>query len=487
MASLRAEAETDGACSARTALMCLAVHVSLLFGALGCSLATLDTMKNQPLPSQSKPRQTRAAESITTSDLVDSLFIGISLSGGGSRAANFSAAILLELDRLGILDKATALSAVSGSALPTAYFGLYGHDPRRWNPESVRAQVNKDFELRWFWRWFLPQNILGYWFTNFNRSDIMAQVFDSDLFMHKTFGDMGSGLPRILINATTLTDGRRFVFSEEYFKTLNSRVDTFPIANAVMASSAVPGAFHDMTLRDYSDGKRAAYEHLVDGGSTDNLGVTTLLTMVKSLYSGAGPPKGCFLFVVDAFAYPQYPPHKRKADIRAGIDFLLDTNVAMASADALLMTRRLGLLDQLNVNARDANIEPFQLNAGDDRIRPDLTPRQDLRVECAVWHLSLQRLLSADFASEAVKRDDDLRDDVRYVAAVVNAIPTRFKLMGKDPHSDTELSSETVQNYLFRAANYLIHLDNDRTGMPLLRRACDWFAAKGVRDLACTQ
>jgi len=480
-----ARAGTATACSPGVVVMRLALLLGLLFSTIACSIATLDTMRNQPLPPQGEPRHTRASETITARDLTDDLFIGIALSGGGSRAANFSAAVLLELDRLGILGKATALSAVSGSSLPTAYFGLYGRDQSLWNRDDVRQQMKKDFEIRWFGRWFLPQNIPAYWFTNFNRSDLMKEVFDSNLFKHKTIGDMGSGLPRILINSTTLTEGKRFVFSEERFKVLNSRIDTFPIANAVMASSAVPAAFHDMTLRDHSATKAETYEHVVDGGSTDNLGITTLLSMVKSLYSGKDHPKGCFLFVVDSYPYPRYPPHKHKADTRAGIDFFLDTNVAAASADALLMVRRINLLDQLNVDARGTNIDPLQFNTGDDRIRPDTAPHQDLRVECAVWHLSLQRLLSADFASEAVKRDDDLRDDVKYVAAVVNSIPTRFKLMGKDPRSDTELKSETLQNYLFRAADYLIHLDNDRTGTPFLRRICDWFAERGVRDIKC--
>jgi predicted acylesterase/phospholipase RssA len=465
--------------------MRLVVLMNLVFSVIGCSIVTIDTMRNQPLPSRPEPLQTRAAESITTSDLVDGLFIGIALSGGGSRAANFSAAVLLELDRLGILGKATALSAVSGSSLPTAYFGLYGRDPTRWNSDEVRTQLIKDFEMRWFGRWFLPQNLVAYWYSNFTRSDIMKEVFDSNLFERNTFGDMGSGLPRILINATTLSEGKRFVFSEEQFRALNSRIDSFPIANAVMASSAVPGAFHDMTLRDHSVSTRETYEHLLDGATSDNLGVTTLLTMVKALYRGKDRPKGCFLLVVDAYPYPQYPAHKHKADTRSGIDFILDTNTAASFADALLMTRRINLLDQLNVDARGKNIEPFQLNTGDDRIRPDLAPHEDLRVECGVWHLSLQRLLSADFASEAAKRDEGLREDVKHVADVVNAIPTRFKLMGKDPRRDAELSSETLQDYLFRAANYLIHLDNDRTGTPILKRACDWFAERGVQDIKC--
>src|SRR5512137_1792054 len=197
MASARAG--TAAACGSGAFVMRLALLLGLVFNTIACSIATLDTMRNQPLPPQAEPLHTRASETIAASDLTDDLFIGIALSGGGSRAANFSAAVLLELDRLGILGKATALSAVSGSSLPTAYFGLYGHDRSRWNPDAVRAQLTKDFEIRWFGRWFLPQSIFPYWFTNFNRSDLMKEVLDNNLFQHKTFGDMGSGLPRILL------------------------------------------------------------------------------------------------------------------------------------------------------------------------------------------------------------------------------------------------------------------------------------------------
>jgi len=127
--------------------------------------------------------------------------------------------------------------------------------------------------------------MLRYWFTNYTRSDIMKETLDNNLFEGKTFEKMGSGLPRILINATTLTEGKHFVFSEEGFKSLNSRIDTYPVANAVMASSAFPGVFHDMTLKDYSISSEQNYEHVLDGGPSDNLGVTTILKMVKKLYS----------------------------------------------------------------------------------------------------------------------------------------------------------------------------------------------------------
>jgi NTE family protein len=45
----------------------------------------------------------------------ESVFIGVAISGGGSRAANFSAAVLIELDAIGLLAHVDAISSVSGS------------------------------------------------------------------------------------------------------------------------------------------------------------------------------------------------------------------------------------------------------------------------------------------------------------------------------------------------------------------------------------
>ena len=359
----------------KNGLTLLIMAIYFAFGMTGCAITTIDTMHNRKLEPNVVPKKTRAAETVTVDDLADGIFIGVALSGGGSRAANFSAAVLLELEKLGILDKAAAISSVSGSSLPAAYYGLYHGDKVRWNTDEVRRQMKKDFELRWIGRWFLPQNMTQYWSTNFNRSDIMKEALDSNLFHGRIFADMGEGRPRVLINATSLSDGGRFVFSEERFRSMQSRIDTFPIANAVMASSAFPGAFHDMTLKDYSAGDQETYQHVLDGGPSDNLGTTTLLDMVTRLYSDRNrpEPKGCFLFVVDAYPYPRKPKHTHQADTRSFIDFIFDTNVA-ASSDALLAARRIDLMGQLNVDARGLDIKPFQLNAGDDTTGRTMTP-----------------------------------------------------------------------------------------------------------------
>jgi len=81
-------------------------------------------------------------------------------------------------------------------------------------------------------------------------------------------------------------------------------------------------------------------------------------------------------------------------------------------------------------------------------------------------------------AREAIKGDENLRRKIKEVADVVNSIPTRYKLTGKDTHSDVEFESETLQDYLFRAAEYLIRLDSDSEGTPITKRVEDWFAEK---------
>ena len=186
--------------------------LSLTFS--GCSLIHVYSAANDDRSLPGPPLQlTRATMTIRESDLSRGAFVGIAMSGGGARAANFAAATLLELEELGFLQHASAISAVSGSALTAAYYGLYGRSdqaaPERakhWGDEPVRRRFLVDFETHWMVWWFNPWNTVRYWFTDFDRSDIMKDVFDMYLFARSsgpTFSDMGSSGPRILINAST--------------------------------------------------------------------------------------------------------------------------------------------------------------------------------------------------------------------------------------------------------------------------------------------
>ena len=54
----------------------------------------------------------------------DGYFVGLAISGGGSRSANFSAACMFQLQRLGVLQRVDYISSVSGGSLTAAYYCL---------------------------------------------------------------------------------------------------------------------------------------------------------------------------------------------------------------------------------------------------------------------------------------------------------------------------------------------------------------------------
>jgi len=114
--------------------------------------------------------------------------------------------------------------------------------------------------------------------------------------------------PLVQINATDLAANTFFTFFQPQFDLLCSDLTPFSVARAVTASSAVPGAFSPLTLRNYAgscgfvkpawfeealkegrtnprrfraartaqsylDSNRRPYIHLLDGGISDNIGL----------------------------------------------------------------------------------------------------------------------------------------------------------------------------------------------------------------------
>lgn len=239
----------------------------------------------------------------------DGTFVGIAISGGGSRSANFSAACLFELQRIGLLPYVDYISTVSGGSLTGAYY--CSHGDADWNPAVVQGKLAFQFASD-----ALGQSTLAFWnalalmFSPRNRSDILADTFDMVLFRDgrrsMTFKDLRDDRPRLLINATDLQSGRRFVFCNESFDELNSDLANYPLSYAVTASSAVPVVLHPVTLRDYSTIFRQ-YRHLTDGGVADNLGVQTLAELYEAHNHDAQRrhlpppyPHGAVLIVIDS-------------------------------------------------------------------------------------------------------------------------------------------------------------------------------------------
>ena len=355
---------------------------------LACAIAAAGgcgwTHVNRPLNALDTPLETRRAnhtraalvhvdrqtQATTRPRYDDGWFLGLAVSGGGSRSANFSAGVMLELQRLGLLDRVDAISSVSGGSLSAAYYCLC--DASDWNQGNVQRKLSHRFASDMLWRAMLPWNMMILAFTDYDRSDVMAQTFTEDLFSRGgrtlTFADLRTDRPRLLINATDLQSGQRFVFCNETFDRLNSDLSKYPIGYAVAASSAVPVVLHQVTLRDFSSVFKQ-FRHLVDGGVEDNLGVLSLLEMYKANNDAAarrGLPlpyaKGAILVILDAGT--QFNPQLNdKGDI--GLLEGLGASANLASAKLINRASSATLADMI------VQYAPREMTA--DNIRKHLT------------------------------------------------------------------------------------------------------------------
>jgi predicted acylesterase/phospholipase RssA len=249
---------------------------------------------------------TSVAQAVSRSDK-DGYFVGLAISGGGLRSANFAAACMFQLERIGLLQKVDYISSVSGGSLTAAYYCL---NKNGWNPKEVQEKLTHEFASDMLLQTLLPWNLFAMTFTDLDRSDLLAKTLRENLFTQKgheqTFGDLLPDRPRLLINATDLQSGRRFVFCNQSFDEINTSLAKYPISYAVSASSSVPVVLHQVTLRDFST-EYKQYRHLIDGGVADNLGIETLVETFRAQEQGAidhhlpDPyPNGAVFIVLDA-------------------------------------------------------------------------------------------------------------------------------------------------------------------------------------------
>ena len=233
----------------------------------------------------------------------DKNFVGLALSGGGSRAAVFSAAVLFELKRYGILKQVDVISSVSGGSVTAALYSLScdkndescpgtveGPGRMRWEREEVFDRLQINFINRCMAKQFLPQNACLNWFSYYSRSDMMAEVLDSNLYDESFLGyegfrfhDLNPRRPNLLINSTEYTSNKKsanvletFTFTNEDFQRIGSKISQFPISQAVMASAAFPAVFNYVSLENFHVDEGDKYIHLIDAAGLDNLGLIPL-------------------------------------------------------------------------------------------------------------------------------------------------------------------------------------------------------------------
>jgi NTE family protein len=250
-------------------------------------------------------------------DIVGSNVIGLSMSGGGLRAAAFSFGVLQALTAAGeqrtdLFDELTFISSVSGGSLTAAYTALNGRE----GMASYRARVldrNLERDLRL--NVLSPVNLARLLAGGVNDRSNLAATLDADVFGGATFADLyRRNKPDVWINATDLYNRTPFPFIPPLFMGLCSDLSQLRVSEAVAASMAVPLAFAPVVLRtypddcltpmpanlagmladdgsvatgivasaarairNYRDPQRMRYVKLADGGLTDNQGLASIL------------------------------------------------------------------------------------------------------------------------------------------------------------------------------------------------------------------
>ncbi|MFZ2751919.1 MAG: patatin-like phospholipase family protein [Lysobacteraceae bacterium] len=321
----------------------------------------------------------------------DTAFVGLAISGGGSRAANYAAAVMSELDQMGVLQHVDAISSVSGGSLAAAYYATRSGSPLRENNKTLFWQTAKhdlsiEFRTAFVARYLRPDNFAKSTFGSLGRTELMAQVFDKYIFGGERYGDLGAVGPALLINATAINDlhgipdttrcaNRRtyaqsirwesISFTEDFFKNcLFSDISTYPISNAVAASAAFPGVFSSVALARFGlDDKidkiaPQEYLHVIDGGPSDNLGIDGILSRwaISSRAPGKVRKEQCLIIVIDAFASGDIDLKNLVQDPRSMTDRFVDSNF-FDSIDSMLNRRRLDTLLRLGIRPSLADID----------------------------------------------------------------------------------------------------------------------------------
>ncbi len=253
----------------------------------------------------------------------DSLFVVVSFSGGGTRAAALSYGILEKLRNTSIvwkgvskslLDEVDIISSVSGGSFTSAYYGL--NRQAIFNGDYEDNYLKKDIEHDLFLQLLNPINWFKLLSSDYGRSDLVNEYYQEQLFGHKTFADLQQkGKPFLMINGTDMTTGGQFPFIQDQFDLLCSDLSSYPVSRAVATSSAFPGLLTPLTYKNYAgdchykeprwvkngalsgafnpklvqfvDDRRSYYVanketgkrdyvHMMDGGVADNIGMRSL-------------------------------------------------------------------------------------------------------------------------------------------------------------------------------------------------------------------
>jgi NTE family protein len=232
--------------------------IGVAFGAAGL-LAACAGIHNDPVNrplAAGAPIEADSGREVSNYD--DDLLIALSFSGGGTRAAAFSHGVLTEFDstqvrgRRGsstLLERVDFLSGVSGGSITAAYYGLKRREAvrdfrERFLLQDVEASLRTHVTVA---------NVSRAFAGGVNDSSGFTRWLDQNLFNGATFEVFRADRrPRIWINASDIYNRTPFVFGQTAFSAMCSDLNSYPLADAVAASAAVPVVFAPVVIQNYA-------------------------------------------------------------------------------------------------------------------------------------------------------------------------------------------------------------------------------------------
>ena len=300
----------------------VALALCLIFVLAGCA-----TYPANPRLAQYDPHAGYRYQNLKAPGNSESLFVILTFSGGGTRAAALSYGVMEKLRNTKIqwegkerrlLDEVDVISSVSGGSFTAAYYGLFRDelfDPGKFQ----KVFLYRDIQGELVASLFNPANWFRLASPTFGRIELASELYDKEIFKEKTFGDLVAQArrPYIMLNATDITMGARFSFVQDQFDLLCSDLDGVHVARAVAASSDFPIAFTPLIVnnyagscdfrepawmeqaskdllvnpprfnrariaRSYLNSEERKYVHLLDGGVSDNIGLRGQLQAIRS-------------------------------------------------------------------------------------------------------------------------------------------------------------------------------------------------------------
>lgn len=292
--------------------------------------------------------------------------LAIAISGGGSRSAVFSAAVLEQLAYIPdprhpgrtVLDGVDVISGVSGGSLSAAYFSLY--KPSDFSNQDVnveffqryKSNMTTDFHMRGVAHYLThPWEAVSKYYTRYRFAQTLGETFDQHIFKGSTFShiherELAGEAPLTIINSTSLDTGKKFLFTnlnvhENWtfdptslvgrlnevapagdrqglslmaqtmstppfqpfgFESINSDIGAFRVCHAVAASCAYPIMPGPAALVNYG---QTGYVHLADGGINDNSGIDSVVGLYMGQLARANKSKKLVVLAINVAGKPE--------------------------------------------------------------------------------------------------------------------------------------------------------------------------------------